>query len=225
MKLFNLHTHHFSNDASILELVNQYPWEFKESIPYYSVGIHPWFIDENRLEADLRLMEEKLALESCLAAGECGLDKRIEIPMNVQIEVFEKQIMLAEHYQKPLILHVVAAFDEVIAIKNKFNIGVPIIIHGFSKNTQVAKQLIDNGFYVSFGKYLLRNPEMETVFRSIPNDRFFLETDTIEESLGDVYELAAKYKNITVKNLIEIVDTNFITVFKSNIQYLKSKIK
>ncbi len=217
MKLFNLHTHHFSNDASILELVNQYPWEFKESIPYYSVGIHPWFIDENRLEADLRLMEEKLPLESCLAVGECGLDKRIEIPMNVQIEVFEKQIILAEHYQKPLILHVVAAFDELIAIKNKLNIGVPIIIHGFSKNAQVAKQLVDNGFYVSFGKYLLRNPEMETVFQSIPNDRFFLETDTIEEALGAVYELAAKYKDITTEKLIKIINTNYNTVFKSNI--------
>ena len=137
--------------------------------------------------------------------------------MNLQIEVFEKQIMLAEQYQKPLVLHLVAAFDELITIKNKLKISVPIIIHGFSKNIQVAKQLIDNGFYISFGKYLLQNPEMESVFQSIPNDRFFLETDTIEESLAEVYKLAAKYKNITTEKLIEMVNTNFNTVFKSNI--------
>jgi TatD DNase family protein len=217
VKLFNLHTHHFTNDSTILELVNQYPWEFKESIPYYSVGIHPWFIDENRLEADLKIIAEKLPLKSCLAVGECGLDKRIEIPINLQIEVFEKQIMLAEQYQKPLVLHLVAAFDELITIKNKLKISVPIIIHGFSKNVQVAKQLIDNGFYISFGKYLLQNPEMESVFQSIPNDRFFLETDTIEERLAEVYKLAAQYKNITTEKLIEMVNTNFNTVFKSNI--------
>ena len=217
MKLFNLHTHHFTNDSTILELVNQYPWEFKDAIPHFSIGIHPWFIDEKRLEADLKIIEEKLPLKSCLAVGECGLDKRIEIPMNLQIEVFEKQIMLAEQYQKPVVLHLVAAFDELITIKNKLKISVPIIIHGFSKNIQVAKQLIDNGFYISFGKYLLQNPEMESVFQSIPNDRFFLETDTIEERLAEVYKLAAKYKNITTEKLIELVNTNFNTVFKSNI--------
>ena len=216
MKYFNLHTHKFTNSSDILELVNQYPWEFDATIPNYSIGIHPWYIDENRLENDLKTIEKKLQISECLALGECGLDKRIEIPLNIQIEVFEKQIALAEKYQKPLVLHLVAAFDELIEIKKRLKIKVPIVIHGFSKNEQVAKQLIDNGFYLSFGKYLLRNPDLETVFKSVPNDRFFLETDTIAETLEEVYTLAAKYKNIKIEDLIEIVNTNFSTVFKSN---------
>ena len=217
MQFFNLHTHKSSNNPTTLELVNQYPWEFDAAIPNYSIGIHPWYINENRLESDLKIIEEKLQLKQCLALGECGLDKRIEIPMELQIAVFEKQIALAEKYQKPLVLHLVAAFDELIAIKNRLQISVPIIIHGFSKNQQVAKQLIDNGLYLSFGKYLLRNPELELVFQSIPNDRFFLETDTIEETLQEVYILAAKYKNIPIEDLKEIVNSNFNSVFKSNI--------
>ena len=217
MKLFNLHTHKFTNNPEVLELVNQYPWEFDATIQDYSIGIHPWYIDEIRLENDLKVIEEKIQLKECLALGECGLDKRIEIPMNLQISVFEKQIALAEKFQKPLILHLVAAFDELIAIKNRLNVSVPIVIHGFSKNQQVAKQLIDNGFYLSFGKYLLRNPELETVFKSIPYDRFFLETDTIEESLEEVYTLAAKYKNFTKQELKENINNNFQSVFvKSN---------
>ncbi|MFY7739782.1 MAG: TatD family hydrolase [Flavobacterium sp.] len=215
MKYFNLHTHKFTNSPEVLELVNQYPWEFDAAIPNYSIGIHPWYINTNRLESDLKIIEDKLQLNECLALGECGLDKRIEIPLALQIEVFEKQIEFAEKYQKPLVLHLVAAFDELIAIKKRLKIKVPIVIHGFSKNEQVAKQLIDNGFYLSFGKYLLRNPDMETVFKSVPNDRFFLETDTIEETLEEVYTLAAKYKNIKIEDLIEIVNTNFSTVFKS----------
>jgi TatD DNase family protein len=217
MQYFNLHTHKFTNQDAVLELVNQYPWEFDATIPQYSIGIHPWFIDESRLESDLETIEEKLQLKECLALGECGLDKRIEVPIALQIAVFEKQIILAEKYQKPLVLHLVAAFDELIAIKKRMKISVPIIIHGFSKNEQVVKQLIDNEFYISFGKYLLRNPELETVFQSIPNDKFFLETDTIEESLEEVYTLAAKYKNIPIEDLIEMVNSNFKTVFKSNI--------
>ncbi len=216
MQFFNLHTHKFSANSNILELVNQYPWEFDASVPNYSIGIHPWHISENRLENDLNIIEAKLQLNACLALGECGLDKRIEIPIDVQISVFEKQILLAEKYQKPLVLHLVAAFDELIAIKNKLQISVPIVIHGFSKNQQVAKQLIDNGFYLSFGKYLLRNPKLESVFNSIPNDRFFLETDTIEETIEEVYNLAARYKNISLEELIGIIDSNFNSVFKKN---------
>jgi TatD DNase family protein len=137
--------------------------------------------------------------------------------LELQIEVFEKQIQLAEKYQKPLVLHLVAAFDELIAIKKRMQITVPVIIHGFSKNQQVAKQLIDNGFYLSFGKYLLRNPELKSVFQSIPNDKFFLETDTIEETLDEVYNLAANYKKINLLDLIEIINSNFNFVFnKSN---------
>jgi TatD DNase family protein len=214
MQFFNLHTHKFTDNPNVLELVNQYPWEFDATIPNYSIGIHPWYIDENRLESDLKTIESKLQLKECLALGECGLDKRIEIPLALQIEVFEKQIALAEKYKKPLVLHLVAAFDELISIKKRLKISVPIIIHGFSKNEQVAKQLIDNGFYLSFGKYLLRNPDLESVFKSIPNDRFFLETDTIEETLKEVYELAAKYKNIKMEDFIAIVNVNFQTVFK-----------
>lgn len=217
MNYFNLHTHKFTNNSQVFELVNQYPWEFDSIIPNYSIGIHPWYIDVNRLDNDLKIIEEKLQLNQCLALGECGLDKRIQLPLTLQMEVFEKQILLAEKYKKPLILHLVAAFDELIEIKNRMQITVPIIIHGYSKNEKIANQLLKNGFYLSFGKYLLQNPELETVFKSVPNDRFFLETDTIDATLEEVYTLAAKYKNIKIEDLIELVNTNFNTVFKSNI--------
>ena len=92
-KFINLHTHQFSNDTQVLEVVNQYPWEFDSSIPTYSIGIHPWYIDENRLVSDLYAIEEKLKEASCLALGECGLDKRIEIPLETQIQVFHQQLV------------------------------------------------------------------------------------------------------------------------------------
>lgn len=213
MEFFNLHTHKFTNQTNIKELVNQYPQEFDSSIPNYSIGIHPWYIIEERIEADLEIIESKLKDTNCLAIGECGLDKRIEIPLDLQQQVFEKQLLLAQEYNKPLVIHCVAAFQEVIEIKKSLKISVPMIIHGFSKNQQLAKQLIDNGFYISFGKYLVQNPELETVFVSIPNSLFFLETDTIDETIDEVYALAAKYKNMTVSKLQQQVAINFDTVF------------
>ena len=212
-KLINLHTHKFSNLSDVIEVVNQYPWEFDASIPNYSIGIHPWYIDENRLESDLEIIKEKLQLSECLALGECGLDKRIEIPLELQISIFKKQLEIVKQTNKPIVLHCVAAYDEVIAIKKEMKIENPMIIHGFSKNELVAKSLLNNGFYLSFGKYLLRNPDLEKVFTFAPENQILLETDTIEESIYEVYEKAASIKGISVEEMKTIVFTNFSRIF------------
>ena len=172
-----------------------------------------WYLDANFLDEDLAIIESKLPLENCLAIGECGLDKRIAIPLSLQTEVFEKQLLLAQQYAKPVILHCVAAFQELIAIKNQLKITVPMIVHGFSKNEIIAKQLVDAGFYLSFGKYLLRNPELEPVFKTIPNERFFLETDTIEEGIREVYAIAAKIRTIEADILQQQIQKTYTKVF------------
>jgi TatD DNase family protein len=82
----------------------------------YSIGIHPWFIVEERLASDLDIVETKLQETNCLAVGECGLDKRIAIPIELQQLVFEKQLVLAQKYNKPVVLHC-SIFDELIATK------------------------------------------------------------------------------------------------------------
>ncbi|GGA85220.1 TatD family hydrolase [Flavobacterium palustre] len=213
MQYFNLHTHQFKNQEHILELVNQYPQEFDQTITNYSIGIHPLFIDENRLESDLEILEQKAGLPECLAIGECGLDKRSETSFEIQLEGLKRQFLLAEKFQKPLVIHCVHAFQELVEIKNQLQITVPIIIHGFSKKEQLAKQLLNNGFYLSFGRYLLVNPELESVFNNVPENRFFLETDTSDYTIEEVYALAAKYKKITVTELQQIISNNFNTVF------------
>ena len=209
MKFYNLHTHTATQQENSVELVNQYPQDFDAGIPVYSIGIHPWFIVEERLASDLDIVETKLQEPNCLAVGECGLDKRIAIPIEFQQLVFEKQLVLAQKYNKPVVLHCVACFEELIATKKKLNITVPMIVHGFSKSEQLAKQLISNGFYISFGKYLLLNPELESVFKSIPDDKIFLETDTVSENIAAVYELAAKYKGTSMLEMQELIKHNF----------------
>ena len=216
-KFINLHTHQFSNLSDVIEVVNQYPWEFDASIPKYSIGIHPWYIDENRIESDLNIISEKLQLPECLALGECGLDKRIEITMELQTSVFKQQLQLVQQTEKPIILHCVAAYDEVIALKKELKVENPMIIHGFSKNEQVANSLLKNGFYLSFGKYLLRSrnigTELEKVFKFTPENKILLETDTVEESIYDVYEKAAFIKGISVDEMKAIVLQNYTNIF------------
>ena len=102
----------------------------------------------------------------------------------------------------------------VISCKKNSRLSSPFIIHGFSKNLQVAKQLLNQDFHLSFGKYLLKNSELSEVFKQIPNEKIFLETDTIAESLEEVYTFAANCKNISKEEMKEIVWKNYQTIFK-----------
>ena len=63
----------------------------------------------------------------------------------------------------------------------------------------------------------MRNPELIEVFQALPNDKFFLETDTIEETLEEVYELAAQYKGMTLEEMQMQVGENWEKVFKLKI--------
>ena len=200
---YNIHTHHFSNNSEIVELVNQYPNEVDTKLPNFTVGIHPWYLNENTLLDDLAVIENSIMLTNFKAVGECGLDKRIETSIEIQKKILIPQLLLAEKYKKPVILHCVAAYQEIIEIKNELKLTIPMVIHGFSKNSQVAESLVKNGFYLSFGKYLLQNPELENVLKTIPFNQLFLETDMIDQTIFEVYSKAERVLNIDLKPIIE----------------------
>ena len=215
MKFFNLHTHNSTPKPGVVALVNQYPLEFEASIPLSSVGIHPWHIKEDTVMQELALLEQYIALPQVAALGECGLDKRITVPFALQQQVFEAQLHLAHKVQKPVIIHCVAAFQELIATIKKSKITVSIIIHGFSKNSALAQQLLQEGYYLSFGKYLFQQPELAEVLAKVPHDRFFLETDTMDRSIQEVYTKAAECKKMSLDELKSTLNCTFVSVFKS----------
>ena len=215
MKFFNLHTHNSTPKPGVVALVNQYPLEFEASIPLSSVGIHPWHMKEDTVMHGLALLEQYIALPQVAAVGECGLDKRIAVPFDLQIRVFEAQLHVAQQIQKPVIIHCVAAFQELIHCISTQGITVPIIIHGFSKNAQLAQQLLQEGYYLSFGKYLFQQPELAEVLANVPQDRFFLETDAMDRSIQEVYTKAAECKKMSLDELKSTLNCTFAAVFKS----------
>lgn len=200
---YNIHTHHFSNNSEIVELVNQYPNEINTELPNFTVGIHPWYLNENTFLDDLAVIKNVIQKSNCKAIGECGLDKRIETSIEIQKKILIPQLLLAEKYKKPVILHCVAAYQEIIEIKKELKLTIPMVIHGFSKNSQVAESLIKNGFYLSFGKYLLQNPELENVLKTIPLNQLFLETDMIDQTIFEVYSKAERVLNLDLELIIE----------------------
>ncbi|MTG99056.1 MULTISPECIES: TatD family hydrolase [Myroides] len=206
----NVHKHGATAQVEGIEIVNQYPTTLDTSLPAYSVGIHPWYIKEDNIEEELRLLELQLQGVNCLAIGECGLDKKANISLNIQVEVFKRQLLLAEKYKKAVILHVVSAFQEVIAIKKQLNISVPLIIHGFNKKHEVAESLWKNGFYLSFGRHLIDKESLQSTFLQVPKERLFLETDDAAEvTIAEVYQVAERL----CKDIETIIEQNYRTVF------------
>lgn len=182
---------------------------------YFSVGLHPWFIAERNIDDAMRSIASAAAHPDLLAIGECGLDRCIATPMAAQIDVFIRQIQIAEQFGKPIIIHCVRAFDELLRIKKQIATIQPWIIHGFTGKQALAEQLIKHGCYLSFGKILLNidNPVIRTL-KSIPIDRLFLETDAASDvNIGEIYASAAKILDLDDATLQRHIVANFKRVF------------
>lgn len=207
----NIHTHHLSEDDGVFLFNNRFGFDktfFLEK--YFSVGIHPWDAD---LEFSKVEFEKLISHQNCLAIGECGLDKLKGPDLELQKKVFEYQLELAVKFQKPIIIHCVKAFSELIEICQPYQTKVKLIIHGFNKSDQLAKQLIGKGFYLSFGSSIFKKNDFD--FKTIPIEKLFLETDDNESLLiSDVYKIATQCFNISENGLKEKIYSNFTTLFK-----------
>ena len=213
MLFIDIHTHISSIQKDVFSIENKYPNSTDFSTPF-SIGIHPWYISENTLQNDIKIIEEQLSSENCYALGECGLDRITDVDFSLQIKVFKQQIRLSEKYNKPLIIHCVRAFQEIIQLKKEMNPKQPWIVHGFNKNHQIALDLIRHQICMSFGKSLLKNEKLQETFSKLPLDFLFLETDTSEEHIENIYNIASELRKTEKQIIINTVKQNFSRIFK-----------
>jgi len=207
MEFIDIHTHQRKEGKTI---INCYPSDFypQEGL-WYSVGIHPWYVSEVSFNNDFRNLEKALVNPQVLALGECGLDKRCDKDLNLQIKIFEQQIKLSEKIRKPMILHVVHAFNEIIALYREFSPHQPWIIHGFRGKAEIAKQLLKEGLYLSIGEHYSQQS-----LSVIPDDRLFIETDESMLPIEVIYSNVAECLSIPIKQLVESVKRNSLLLWK-----------
>ena len=149
------------------------------------------------------------------AIGECGLDRACDSDFELQREVFIKQIELSEQYHKPLIIHAVRSYPDIISIRKETKSNQPWIIHGFNGNEHSAEQLLrHDGIYLSLGDVLFKNEKRaERLLDIIPLDRLFLETDVAERSIVEVYEKASLLSGVATDILRKDIFDNFVKIF------------
>jgi TatD DNase family protein len=210
--MIDIHSHRLDANPSVFRIYNlmlrQPPYPaldtFQKTLGM-SAGIHPW----NTLEWDGEVNKLESVFESpkVLLIGEIGLDKRCPVPFDKQQILFENQAILAGILGKPVILHVVRALAELIAVKKK-QTNVPTwIIHGFRGGRQEAEQCVSNGFFLSFGQ-TFNSGGLE----ACPLDKLFVETDESGD-INAIYSVIAREKQLTTNQLEAIVSDNFNRTF------------
>lgn len=177
-----------------------------------SVGLHPWHVGTD-WEEQLRMLGEVAGKKRVMLIGETGLDKLCKTDFALQQTIFLRQIELAEEVQKPLIIHCVKAWPELIAIRKKVLPSVPWVIHGFRGKPELASQLLELGLYLSFGEKF----NVDSL-RITPLEKLCTETDESKLSIEDICFRIAEVKGISVEELIE--NSNHIIMANGLHQYI-----
>lgn len=183
---------------------------------YAAVGSHP----DAASEVTEAVLEEYRKLcklnPKVKAIGEIGIDYHYEdIPRHIQLKAFRMQMELARELKLPVIVHEREAHEDGMAVVREFP-DVTGVFHCYSGSAEMAKQLVDKGWYIGFtGVLTFKNARkaVETA-QAIPLERIVLETDCPymapepfrgkRNDPGKLYRMAEKLAEIRGMSVEEI---------------------
>lgn len=201
MKCYDAHTHTIPDNH-----IGIYQSDAVYTASLFSVGVHPW-------QADVKTLREiipSLHHQNCRAIGEVGLDRLKGPSIEIQHAMLLSQLALANELQKPVIFHLVRAWDEFYALlKSK---QTPWIIHGFNSPKQFPRLLQTNVLF-SLGPASLQNPHMHPILTQIPLNRVLFETDDTAVDINQVYLDFSRATSTPLPEVYAQIEQNFLAIF------------
>lgn len=213
----DIHTHGSGDISGVYAIENLMAHEDRTpgdipSIPC-TFGIHPWHLSDVTA-GQLTSKVQSIALSPNLVAiGEAGFDKLRGPAMETQSRAFEAQVMISEEIRKPLFIHCVRAWDELLPAHKKLKPKMPWLIHGFRGNIELAQQLLSKGMYLSFWFDFVIKPESSKLLRNMPEERIFLETDGADVDIRIIYKKVAADLDMEVDELKDTILENYFRFF------------
>lgn len=177
IRYIDIHTHHPREDVLSPRMA----------------GIHPWHAERGDQLPDFA---------SCDIVGETGLDYATEVDRAAQMRLFRKHLDAAAKLHKPVVLHVVKAFEDVMVALRNYPTLRGVVFHGFIGSAEQAKRCFERGYYLSFGARSLRSPRTREVIDQTPADLLFVETD--DSTTPTIEELYAEVATIRRKSIAEL---------------------
>ena len=199
----------------------------KYNFIYAAAGIHPHEAQDAD-ESWFETVEKLLSHPKVRAIGEAGLDFHYDFsPREIQKEVFERQLILAQKTGYPILVHDREAHGPTMELISKHSvIGV---MHSFSGSGEMAKELVKKGWYISYsGSVTFKNAvNLAETVQYVPDDRLLLETDapflapvpyrgntnTSKYTYATAQKLA-DLRQVDVSHIIKITSENAKRIFK-----------
>jgi TatD DNase family protein len=179
----------------------------------FTAGIHPWQLNENNRDKLLEFIRSIAANPGLIAFGEAGFDRLRGPSIELQKSVFAEQVRIASEKGKPLIIHCVRAWDELLAAHKNLKPRIPWMVHGFRGKKELALQLLKRGMYLSFWFDFVMRPGSAELLRFLPKDRIFLETDGAGTDIREIYDKVSKDLAVSVDDLKNIILGNYKQLF------------
>jgi TatD DNase family protein len=216
----DIHTHEAKLSEGIFAVENLMAHENLKpeniSAGAFTAGIHPWHLNENNREQLLEYVRNIASNPKLIAFGEAGFDKLRGPSIELQKSTFAEQIKIAGENQKPMVIHCVRSWDELLSSHKNLKPLTPWLVHGFRGKKELALQLIKRGMYLSFWFDFILRPESAELLRFLPKERIFLETDGSDVDIRDIYRKVSDDLDISIDFLKERIRNNFNLLFNNS---------
>lgn len=211
----DIHTHYPVNSEGIIAVPSLFLQDIdveKDIKTPFSAAVHPWHAAKFTPEQVSVMLQNLIKQPGLIAIGETGLDKVCTAGYQQQKMLFELHIEFAENHHKPLIIHAVKSWNELLVYLRR--VKIPFIIHGYSAGIELTKQLIDLECYFSIGKSSLRiTPRFREALQIIPPASLFLETDESPVTILEIYHEVSKILDISLEQLKIQINKNYKSLF------------
>lgn len=214
-KYVDFHCHSQSELTEAIEIVSVHPGQDKIG-QFLTYGYHPWWSPTKLSAEQINTLRDHLSASNVVALGECGLDKHINTPFDIQLYNFECQIALANELNLPVIIHCVRQYEQILAVHQN-SAKTQWVIHGYKRHGVLAKTILDAGIMLSLAPFDLMGQSYKDVLQMAPLDRIFIETDSDRRStIEDRYTIFAREKQLDVLQLKQELFANCTQLFNSN---------
>jgi len=198
---------------------------------FATIGYHPSEVKKiDKIDFE-KLKNTILSNKKIVGIGEIGLDYYYgKEDKEKQIELFEKQLMLAEELNMPVVIHSRDAVSDTINILKKYK--TTGVIHCFSGSLEAANIYIKMGYKLGIGGVVtFKNSKLYEVIENIDIDNIVLETDSpylapepfrgslnSSKNIPIIAEKVASIKNMSIHDVEIALEKNTNEVFDLSIQ-------
>lgn len=211
---------HIENSKFAIDLSKKYDFI------YSAAGFHPLDL-ERYFDGALDEIKKLATDEKCVAIGEIGLDYHYEKETrDFQLEVLEKQLILANELNLPVIFHDREAHEDTLKLLKKYKPRG--VVHCFSGSVEMAKEIIKLGMYIGLGGAVTFKNAVKPceVAKYVPEERLLVETDAPYmtpvpfrgkrcDSLHIPYtaEKIAEIRGVSAQDILDLTDRNARALF------------